>query len=161
MNNITLNQKIANYILKELHTPKSCIIMAKEILQIVEEKILTDLLKICHTIALEKGFWDSKICPECNGTNFIVTSKNNDGYEDGYACIKCKGTGHVPSRNDGEAIALMHFELSKALEALIDKNYGLLAEALADCCIKIFDFCGGNNIDLETAIMHKIEKNKK
>ena len=64
-------------------------------------------------------------------------------------------------RNDGELIALMHSELSEALEAM--RNHGKdnnLAEELADCCIRIFDYCGSRKIDLEKALLKKIEYNK-
>jgi len=64
-------------------------------------------------------------------------------------------------RNDGELIALMHSELSEALEAM--RNHGTkdnIAEELADCCIRIFDYCGARNIDLEKTILKKTEYNK-
>lgn len=64
-------------------------------------------------------------------------------------------------RNDGELIALMHSELSEALEAM--RNHGRkedIAEELADCCIRIFDYCGARNIDLEKTLLRKIEYNK-
>ena len=64
-------------------------------------------------------------------------------------------------RNDAELIALMHSELSEALEAM--RNHGKkeeIAEELADCCIRIFDFCGARGIDLQKAIAKKINKNR-
>ncbi|MFH1269655.1 MAG: hypothetical protein ABIH75_01170 [Candidatus Omnitrophota bacterium] len=64
-------------------------------------------------------------------------------------------------RNDGELIALMHSELSEALEAM--RNHGTkdnIAEELADCCIRIFDYCGARAIDLEKTILKKIEYNR-
>ena len=66
------------------------------------------------------------------------------------------------ARNEGELIALMHSELSEALEAM--RNHGKkeeIAEELADCCIRIFDYCGARDIDLEKALLKKIEYNKK
>ena len=64
-------------------------------------------------------------------------------------------------RNEGELIALMHSELSEALEAM--RNHGTkdsIAEELADCCIRIFDYCGARGIDLEKTLLKKIEYNK-
>lgn len=64
-------------------------------------------------------------------------------------------------RNDGELIALMHSELSEALEAM--RNHGskeAIAEELADCCIRIFDYCGARGIGLGETLLKKIEYNK-
>lgn len=64
-------------------------------------------------------------------------------------------------RNEGELIALMHSELSEALEAMrnhCDKQD--VAEELADCCIRIFDYCGARGINLEKALLKKIAYNK-
>jgi NTP pyrophosphatase (non-canonical NTP hydrolase) len=64
-------------------------------------------------------------------------------------------------RNEAELIALMHSELSEALEAM--RNHGkkeAIAEELADCCIRIFDYCGAHKIDLEEALVKKIAYNK-
>ena len=35
-----------------------------------------------------------------------------------------------------------------------------VAEELADCCIRIFDYCGARDIDLERALLKKMEYNK-
>ena len=79
---------------------------------------------------------------------------------------KCHSTAKLKGwwdneRNEGELIALMHSELSEALEAM--RNHGTqeaIAEELADCCIRIFDYCGARGIDLEEALIKKIDYNK-
>mgnify|MGYP001853858326 FL=1 len=75
-------------------------------------------------------------------------------------------------RNFGEVIALMHSELSEAFEEYrngkaINETYyeegkkpcGIPSE-IADVIIRIFDFCGGNDIDLEKIILEKMEYNE-
>ncbi len=86
--------------------------------------MITDLLKICHKIARDKGFWDVE-------------------------------------RNDGELIALMHSELSEALEGLRKGDWKNVSEEMADTVIRIFDFCYARDIDLEKDILGKIKVNKK
>ncbi|MBN2830782.1 MAG: hypothetical protein JXL82_00670 [Candidatus Omnitrophica bacterium] len=64
-------------------------------------------------------------------------------------------------RNEGELIALMHSELSEALEAMRDHSgQAAIAEELADCCIRIFDYCGAKKINLEKALLKKMSYNK-
>jgi len=97
-------------------------------------------------------------------------------------------TGHpkwaamVQSRIDGNRIALMHSELSEALEELRKgkrpnetyyptirsdesmlptvqhKPKGVPSE-LADVVIRVLDFCGANEIDLESMIIEKLDYN--
>ncbi len=77
------------------------------------------------------------------------------------------------NKNFGEVIALMHTELSEAYEEYrnhksLNETYyeedgkpcGIPSE-LADVIIRIFDFAGGANIDLEKIILEKMEYNEK
>lgn len=64
-------------------------------------------------------------------------------------------------RNDGELIALMHSELSEALEAMRNRDYDHVGEELADCVIRIFDYCGARNINLEKELKKKMKINEK
>jgi NTP pyrophosphatase (non-canonical NTP hydrolase) len=88
--------------------------------------------------------------------------------EEAAANAKAKGWHDKPA-TPGEDIALMHSELSEALED-IRKGYGLteyyyeeegikpcgVPSELADVCIRIFDFCGKHDIDLGEAIAIKM-----
>lgn len=70
-----------------------------------------------------------------------------------------------PVSDGPEKIALMHSELSEALEVMRrsedwdDELIGDLAEEFADVIIRIFDYCGAAQIDIGTAILAKMTKN--
>jgi len=117
---------------------------------------IKQLQKLCHKIAVEKGFW-GKIC-------LCKTPEIYKGYNNKYVpfCLKCKKRT-IKVRNNAEMIALMHSELSEALEELRKKHckMELVGEELADCVIRILDFCEGRGIDLQTLLEKKIKKNKK
>jgi NTP pyrophosphatase (non-canonical NTP hydrolase) len=76
---------------------------------------------------------------------------------------------HDHDNNDGELIALMHAELSEALEVLrdpditeSDKLHGVLAieEELADVIIRIMDMAELSGYNIANAILNKIDYNK-
>jgi len=66
-------------------------------------------------------------------------------------------------RNDGEIIALLHSELSECLEAMRSKEPDAkerIAEELADFCIRLFDYCGGRDIDLDSELRPHLENDE-
>ena len=78
------------------------------------------------------------------------------------SCAQAKGFWDK-ERNDAEMICLMHSELSEALEALRkDKaddhlifRPGVEVE-MADCVIRILDYCYSRDLDLAGAIREKM-----
>jgi NTP pyrophosphatase (non-canonical NTP hydrolase) len=100
---------------------------------------ITETVKNVHQVAIEHGWWDEDI---------------------------------EQSRTFGDLLSLMHCELSEAYEEYrkgrgINETYyredgkpeGIPTE-LADCVIRIFDFCAARGIDIEKAILDKNEFNK-
>lgn len=79
--------------------------------------------------------------------------------KEAYETAKSKGW-HDEPRETGTLLALIHSEVSEALEADRKGDQENFKEELADVCIRIFDLCGSRGIDLESAILAKMEKNK-
>ncbi|TYS68677.1 nucleotide pyrophosphohydrolase [Sutcliffiella horikoshii] len=57
-------------------------------------------------------------------------------------------------------LALIHSEVSEALEADRKGTEEEFAEELADICIRVFDTAGSKGIDLQHHILRKMELNK-
>ncbi|MEH7503266.1 MazG nucleotide pyrophosphohydrolase domain-containing protein [Neobacillus drentensis] len=79
--------------------------------------------------------------------------------KEAFMIAKSKGW-HDEPRETGTVLALIHSEVSEALEADRKGNKENFAEELADVCIRVFDLCGSRGIDLEKAISEKMEYNK-
>ena len=70
-------------------------------------------------------------------------------------------------RNDGELIALMHSELSEALEGLRKNSMDdhlpkrkMVEVEMADTVIRILDYCGARGLDIGGALVEKLEYNR-
>jgi NTP pyrophosphatase (non-canonical NTP hydrolase) len=87
--------------------------------------------------------------------------------EDIYKIAEAKGWWEG-ERNDSELIALMHSELSEALEGLRHGNppsdhipeFTAAEEELADCIIRILDMCHARGWRIADAMAAKMEFNR-
>ncbi|MDF2790826.1 MAG: MazG nucleotide pyrophosphohydrolase domain protein [Neobacillus sp.] len=80
--------------------------------------------------------------------------------KEAFETAKSKGW-HDEQREMGTRLALIHGEVSEAMEA-DRRNEGKerVTEELADVVIRIFDLCGEEGFDLENSILRKMEYNK-
>ena len=98
----------------------------------------------------------------------------SDLMQESHTTSVAKGWWDNPNRNIGELLALVHSEISEALEAYrIQGESGLkdiwhnkdgkpegFTVELADTLIRIFDMCAAYELDLEDALKIKLEFNK-
>lgn len=108
---------------------------------------LNNLARLMHANATTHGWWDDERgFPETIALIHSEASEALEEYRDGYAVddvrYECK-SGGTPSKCEIECAACSH-----------GKPCGIPSE-LADIMIRVLDFCGHANIDIEAAIMEK------
>lgn len=107
---------------------------------------IKELVTKAHENASNKGFWEE----EQNILQKMIKSDDFNFKE------VCKVTDAFTSQK----LMLMVSELSEALEALRKEDVSNFREELADVVIRMGDLCGGYDIDLESEIINKMDKNK-
>lgn len=125
----------------------------------------------CHK-ANEKWWLDlTKPCGLCEGKGTrdvrSLASRHTFAPAQPRLCIDCNGAGYFPKdRNVGELLMLMVSELAEAMEGdrknLMDDKLPhrkQLEVEVADCLIRIFDFCGGKGLDVGGAFVEKMAYN--
>lgn len=108
---------------------------------------IRELCREAHANAKEKGFWKRE--------NAVLDTL--DDYD------LAKGTELWDVADLAfkmQKLMLIASELGEAVEALRNGDQDKFEEELADVFIRLGDFCGGYNIDIETAIRKKMEYNR-
>lgn len=113
---------------------------------------VSDLTSIIHGLNVQAGWWNNLK----TGQAYRCVGHNNTASDD----------PQILERNAGEMIALMHSELSEALEGV---RKGLMDDKLphrkmeevemADTIIRILDYCGGRGLDVGGALKEKLAFN--
>ena len=68
---------------------------------------------------------------------------------------------HDARNNDAPTVlALIHSEVSEALEAHREEELGEFGEELADIIIRVGDLAESENVDLQSEVERKMEKNR-
>ena len=100
------------------------------------------LIAEAHQISIEHGWWEKYY-------KLLLALPDNDELFD-----------DLEDYVSNSCLMLVDSELGEACEAIRLGDEENLAEELADVVIRIADFCGWRDIDLEKAIAEKMAKNK-
>jgi len=120
---------------------------------------INDFAKEVHELAIEKGWWeDPRSFGEIIALCHSELSEALEEYRAGRPIVwqPCTSADGKPCMRDGcgdweEGVCW--------LNALGDKPEGIATE-MADCIIRILDWCGKENIDIESILRMKHEYNK-
>lgn len=114
----------------------------------------------CHKTARSKGWWDKP--PEKGTSLALMHSELSEALEalrkpvSNGVCDCCDGTGVLPQR-PGELP--LSDNCPKCKGSGEPPGGTREAEELADVVIRIFDYCGYHNIDIERALIEKAAYN--
>ena len=164
--------------------PKVCNYCKNGYIKIYGQRVTGDTTPILVSIPCPKcwdGYWGdkkmmnlndyAKEVHEANKKWWVCLACNKFGeyaieYRYPICCPFCDGT-KVAKRNVGEMIALMHSELSEALEGhrkgLKDDKlpqWDMVDVEMVDCLIRIMDFLGQKGVDVEQIFKDKMEFNQ-
>lgn len=112
-------------------------------------KSINGLVKAAHTNAVNKGWWDEE--RSFGEIIALIHSEASEALED-------YRVGEAPDHMWYERNAAGLVLKSDKRNSVEDKPCGIPSE-LADIVIRVFDACGRYGIDLEQAILEKMEYN--
>ena len=108
---------------------------------------INEMVEQAHRNARSKGFWEDFKYVQCAKWN-------------AYKSVSKEEVESMENNAIAARLALIHSEVSEALEALRIGDMENFAEELADIVIRVGDTAGGLGIDLESEIKKKMERNK-
>lgn len=111
-----------------------------------------------HSWAKDQGFYDDVLCRSCGGRGH---TRDRSGW---VTCLRCDGKGFDLTGDPSfipRCLALIHSEVSEALEAWRDDDFEHMAEELVDVLIRVLDTAKFLRINIEQGVINKHQKNLK
>ena len=116
---------------------------------------LTEFAKEVHTNAVEHGWWDEErsfgeIIALCHAELSEALEEHRKGKKPNQIYPRCNGNISTITKCEGYCDICIR-----------NKHEGIPVE-LADCILRILDYCGKENIDIEQVLLqkHKFNKNR-